>query len=380
MLQLCTSQQIDEIPYTFQGTGIQVFSIEEALYHVYHYWRESAEEFSSERLISWVGALGLAEISVKITALAEIESFSKGMLAFLGLIEYFDKTELSRLKSELTAWENRLEWERLKDRGDGMVSRGQPAKALPLYTKALGYAQNAAILNNMAIANMQLGNHDAAVSLLAKACMLEPDNEIILWRYGEALILKGDYDTAAQILPISEAPEIVFLKGLMAYRQRDYVGALRWLTNAKDDPDFRISQLTADIHVELGETENALAVINPKDPAYHEKTSKIYASHGHANMGLAISHMKKAIESDQNTTGRKSSALWTKLASCYRTDYDWQRAAEAITNAMPPGADPSPATLLEYARIKKGQGHMRDYRAVLGQVLGQLKEEYRLND
>jgi len=395
MLQLCISQQLSETPFTFRATGIRVYSIEEALYHVYHYWRESADEFSSANMSAWVEGLGLSPLAAKIQTLASISSFSKRTLAFLSLIEYFNKAELAQLKTDLVSWEHRVEWERLKDRADQLVSRGEPAKALPLYRRALKYEENPFLLNNMAIAYIKTGNYRQGTVLLAKAHAAQPQNQAILLHYTEAAILSDDYENANTILHEAEkidpnSPDILFLRGLMVYRQRDFSGALNWFLRAKakcEAPQtqlsatktaYRISHKIAETYVQMHQHDKAIDSLIPDDPTYHIKMSEIYAAYGHAHIPEAIRHLRQAIEQEHNQPA--SAALWAKLAQYYRMDYDWQRANEAITNALSPGSEPSGGTLLENTRVKKGMGRMREYRAGLGVVLRRLVEEYRTGE
>jgi len=376
MLQLCISQTISETPFTFKSTGIRVYSIEEALYHVYHYWRESAEELASVKIAAWAAELGLPKLAAKITAIAEIQSFSRRMLAFLGIIEYFNESELAEIKTELEGWENRVEWERLKDRADQLVMRGEPTKALPLYRRALKYGENQPLLNNMAIAHMQMGSYRQAVELLAKAAAYGADPEINM-RYAKAAILGGDYETAgAALQSIPEGANAFYLQGLMAYQQEDYTAAINWLEKAKalsDKPE--IAHKIADAYVQLGRYDKARASLSPEAPGFHVKMSEIYAASGHAYMPEAIGHLRKALEQKQDS--HTNAILWTKLAKYYRTDYDWQRAAEAIANAMP---SENNTVLLENARIQKGMGRMREYRAGIGEVIKSLKEQYRAGE
>jgi len=327
-----------------------------------------------------------------MAVIAKEEPLSKRMLAFLGIIEYFNETELSHLKKDLESWEHRVEWERLKDRADNLVSRGDPAKALPLYARALKYEENAPLLNNMAIASMQLANHGQAVSLLAKAHAIEPNNPAITLHYAEAAILNRDYEKAELLLRKTEEAipgnaDTAFLRGTMAYQQENYPLALSWLEKAKTICTkatqaenttnrallYQCTHKLAETYVKMSQQDKALAALDQNDPNYHIKMAEIYAQNGHVHMPDAIRHTKEAIAKG----GHNATALWTKLAMYYRMDFDWQRAGEAIANALP---SESEATLLENARIQKGLGRMRDYRAGLLEVLSKLKKRYRAGE
>ncbi|MCL2526946.1 MAG: tetratricopeptide repeat protein [Defluviitaleaceae bacterium] len=378
MLQLCISQQTNDIPFTFGATGIRVFSIEETLYHVYHHWRESVEDYLSPKMIAWVESLGHAALAKEMKGFCRLESLSKRMLAFLGIIDYFDSEELTSLKTDLESWEHRVEWERLKDRADRLVSKGDAVRALPLYRHALKYENNAQLLNNMAVAYMHLAKHKEAAQLLAEAYTAWPDNQALSLHYAEAAILSGDYDNAAVVLEKITAShpnnaDVMLLRSLMARRQEDYPLAIEWLKKAAKDNPGSNSQL-ADIYMQMGQYDKALECMDINTPGYHAKAAEIYAARGHTHIPDAIQHMRKAIDAKNN---QNDAALWAKLAKYYRLDYDWQRAGEAIANAMP---TENPAIQLENARIKKGQGRMRDYRAGLSDVVAGLKNKYRSGD
>ena len=381
MLQLCISQNISTTPYTFKSTGIKVYSIEEALYHAYHYWRESVDEFLENDLSAWVAGLGIPHITASMKEIAHLNPISRRLIAFLNIAEYFSEAELTTLKTDLERWEHRVEWEKLKDRADHLVSRGEPARALPMYRRALSYEENPALLNNMAIANMQLSNHKEAVSLLAKAMADPSHNPAIARHYAEALILNGDCEDAKKALqklsnsrragasaPPAEAAEINYLHGLMAYQQEDYPTALSHFQKAAhDDPKVYVKM--AETYRQMYQYDKALSTLERSPGApHHIEMAEIYAAYGHAHMPNAIHHVRQALAENDNPT------LWAKLAEYYRKDYDHERANEAISRALP---SKNPAILLENARIKKALGRTREYRTGLSETLKIIKERYR---
>jgi len=391
MLQLCISQEISNKSYTFKATGIRVYSIEEALYHAYHYWRESADEFMTGNLATWVAGLGHTGLAAKIKDVTALKSASKRLLAFLGIIEYFSSAELAAIKTDLERWEHRVEWEKLKDRADNLVARGEPVKAIPLYRQALSYEENANILNNLAVAHMQLSNYGPAVNLLAKAKAAKPDNITIMLHYAQAAILNGDYDDASMeirraqsvtqnkdavhssSISTSNNADILYLQGLMAYQQEDYPVALDYFQKAyTQNPEVtHYLNKIADTYLQMRQYDKALAAAKDiPGTAQHIKLAEIYADYGHSHIPEAIRRIKEAIEKG----GSNEAALWIKLAQYYREDYDNERANEAIAHALP---SKSVAAMLESARIKKSLGRMREYRAGLSEVLKGLKGQYR---
>ena len=380
MLLFCVNQQINEQPYTFKTTGIRVYTFEETLYHVFHFWRESVDDFLSEGMISWVGELGHSYLAARMKDLAVKEPFTKRVLDFLKLVDYFSQDDLSRLKEQLEAWETRREWEKLKERADYFVTRGEPSKAIPLYKQALVSEENVSLLNNIAVAYMQVGSHMDALRALTRALTIAPANHDLLFHYIEAAILSGEYPNARKALEIAkskvpDSADIPFLTGLMAWGQKDYTGALQYFDKALeiDDTVPHYIYMAADVHLAMRRYDKALAILarlGARDSAYFTKEAEIYAASG--DIPGAI----KAMENAVNVSASPDAALYAKLAGYYRRDYEPRRAEEAIQKALL--IDPEHDMVrLENARIKKGLGRTREYQAALNDVLGSFKDRYR---
>ena len=77
-LLLAVSQEENDVFYQFKMTNVKVFSFEEALYHVYHNWKQTVDDFCCDEFIRWTNnALRLSFIASKIKTIAETESFSE---------------------------------------------------------------------------------------------------------------------------------------------------------------------------------------------------------------------------------------------------------------------------------------------------------------
>ena len=95
LLHLCITQEEVTIPYKFKITNISVYSLEEAAYHCYHYWRQCYDEFLSDDFLDWVrNVLGLNFIASKISQLADVSSICDRATSFLSILGYFDHTEI----------------------------------------------------------------------------------------------------------------------------------------------------------------------------------------------------------------------------------------------------------------------------------------------
>jgi tetratricopeptide (TPR) repeat protein len=376
MLQFCVSQQPDAPPFAFKATGIRVYSFEEALYHAYHYWRESVDDLLSDEMVAWVTDLGLTYIAARMKDLSKVDSFADRMTGFLRLIEYFNDAELNGLRENLTRWEMRREWEQLKERGDYFLTRNEPGKALPLYRRALLYEENVPLLNNLAVAHMRLSGYAEAVRLLSRAMELAPDNVALTLHYAEAAILNGLFDegkATLQQLQGKENADIPYLYGLMAFEQHDYPAALNYFEHAlKQDAAVPLyTYKMADTYLRMRQFDKALETLQRVDKPneeYYTKQAEIYAAGG--NVPAAIRAIQQALANGDSLN------LWVRLAAYYRQDYDLTRANESIIRALALDADNDRARM-ENARIKKGLGRIREYQAGLNDVLRGFKQRYR---
>jgi len=383
MLQFCASQQINETPFTFRSTNIRVYSLEEALYHVFHYWRESVDDLLSDEMITWVSELGLSYIASKMKELTQEEYFTKRLLDFLQLTEYFSATELDKLHSILNAWEVRREWEKLKERADFLLQKGEPAKGLLLYKRALQFEENIELLNNIAVAYMQISASKEALDYLTRARTLAPTDLNILLHYIEAAILSKQYDAAEKALEEAKNitpshADVQFFYGLMAYSQKNYTQALHYYAQAitlNPSEPYYIYKI-ADVHKAMRQYEKALQALStikkPSSDCY-VKEAEIHFAAGDTPAAL------RCIRKTTSADGAGNANLLAKLAEYYRNNYDWQRAESAISKAIEIAPDDD-RVRVENARIKKGLGRTREYQAELTAVLKSFKERYRAMD
>jgi tetratricopeptide (TPR) repeat protein len=380
MLQFCVSQQTNKNPYIFRSTGIRVYSFEEALYHVFHYWRESVDDFLSAGMFAWVRELGHSFIASKMNEIAEEENLTARILGFLQLANYFSQDEITGLQLALEVWERRCEWEKLKERADYFTERGEPFKALPLYKRALELEENVALLNNIGVAYMQLSLSKKAANHLSRAHVLSPRNIEIVLHYTEAAILSKQYEIAGELLEKAEslAPnraDIPFLRGLMAFRQKNYPQALNFYEKAaKLEPEtsYYIYKM-ADVYKEMRQFRQAmyaLEKIELKDAEFYIKEAEIHAAAGDVPASL------RSMRTAANDNGTTNANLLAKLAEYYRQDYDWRRAEKTISQALELSPDNDKARI-ESARIKKGLGRTREYQNELSGIINKFKERYR---
>lgn len=380
-ITLCVSQQMNEQPYLFKVTGLHVYSFEEVLYHVYHYWKQSVDDFLSDELIAWVNdTLGLSFLAARMKEIARGPSFGRKLTSFLGLIDYFNDEDLESLNAELLQWEKRLEWEKLKERADYLMGRAEPDKALVLYRRALQFEENAALYNNLGVALMQTEDYEAAYRNLKRASELEPENTALPLALAEAALYGHRFDEARVWLEQASArtpshPDIPFLHGALCHEQGDYTQAIAYYEKAVaagENPEPLYLYRLADVYAGMRQYDHALAVLDraaERDVALMLKQAELHAAAG--NMPAAAKSIRQAIAQRGNDAG-----LWVKLAMYHRLDYDFNAADTAVTKAL--AIDPeNERARLENARIKKAMGRTREYQTVLNGVLRDFRQKYR---
>ena len=383
-LLLCISQVEIDTPYQFKTTRIKVYSFEEAVYHCYHYWKQSIDDFMSLEFLEWVReSLGLKFIASRIKSLSKLANFSDRLIGFLSSIDYFDEVRLTALKTQLIEWEARLEWERLKERADYLTKKNDHQRAYLLYRQALEYEENAEILNNLAVTLMNLEHYGQAEGYFMRALAMplsgNPRDKLqLLLNLAEAAIYSHNFVRVEQCLREAEsiqpnAADILYLYGELNVESDNIRHSIEFFEKAlgmEYDPHYiyRIAQTYVRLR-KYDQALEALTKIKDKDIKFLTHQASIYAAA--SNISAAVKCIEKAL-----LTERDSVALWTLIARYHRMNYDLMRADAAITRAL--ALDPeSDNAQLENARIKKAQGKTKDYQVVLSRILSGFKQKYR---
>jgi len=379
-LLLALNQEPVSHPYIFKTTNLSVYSFEEALYHCYTHWKESADDFTSAEFADWVsGVLGHAHIGDEIKALADVAGFSERFTRFLRLTGYFADEHTANIKAELQIWESALEWERLKERADAFNAKGQAFKAYPLYKRALDFNENAVLLNNLSICLLKLQRFEEAYDYLQRAYEMEPGNIQILTNFTEAAIASHSFNKAVSLLDrlskIKKGGSVDYLYGELNLEMGDIRAAASYFEKAAAETNepqhiYRLCE----IYVKLRMYDDALAVLDTVAAGGESKEllikqAFVYVAAG--NVPAAIKCTEKALMAH-----KADAQLWVNLAVYHRMDYDLTKASAAIATAL--NIDPyNERALLESARIKKSLGKTKDYQDVLKNILNSLKKKYR---
>ena len=380
-LRLCVSQTPCDVPYQFKTTGIRVYSFEEALYHVYHYWKQSEDDFICDEFAAWVSeSLGLSYLAARVAALRKTQDYHRRMISFLKLADFFDEGELETLQAELIRWEKRRDWEKLKERADYLMGRDEPEKAAVLYKRALQYDENPALYNNLGVACMKTASYEDAHRFMSRALELSPGDIQITMHLIEAAVYNKNFAEADRLLSEvkkkdAKNPDVPFLYGLMSFEAGEYAKSVAFFEEAiasRERPEPHYVYKLAEVYAKMRQYEKSLAAlerISEADADFYVKQSELNAAAG--NLPAAIKSVKAAIFKRND-----SAALWTKLAAYHRMDYDLQTANAAIVRALSLDGENERAKL-ESARIKKGLGKTREYQSILNSVLRGFKKKYR---
>ncbi len=380
MLLVSPSPEGVKKPFTFKTTNINVYSLEEAMYHAFHDWKSSIEDIFSNEFSKWVEEeLKLFYISSKIKS-SKSNTLSNRLMDFLKTIDYFSENELETMKAEIVSWENRLEWEKLKEHADFLLSKNQPSKAYSYYIKALQVEKNQVLYNNLGIALLKMEYYNKAEASFKSAYELDEKNEDILFNLMEATIYNENYNDAKTLLnnymEHHESKDAYFYYGELYRLSGDDKNAVDFYEKSiKLGDDLHSYLRLFDIYMKHSQLDYAKKILefvplqNQNTVEYIVKLAELHqTSH---NMSAAIGCIEKAL-----TDERDSLTLWIHLARLHRLSYDYQKATSAITKALEINNLDDEARL-EYALIKKSQGKIKDYQAVLKSIVHGVKSFYR---
>ena len=374
LLQLCVSQAENNAAYIFRLTNTKVFSIEEALFHSYFNWKQMADELFAPEFIEWVrNDLLLPGIADKLSGYSSLP-FSDRLMGYLRVIDYFDDMEILNLNKELSIWEKRVEWEKLKDQGDYLVRRGMPKKAVTVYKKALMEGRRVNLLNNLAIALMHIERYADSVGLFEEAIRQEPANNTLKLNYAEACIYANNPWKAQEILEGMPPSESVYrLLGELYSKAGNNEYALQNLASAANlkgsaEHIYRLADFYI-LNAEYGDAFTTLDRVAHPTAYTAIKRAEIYKAR--LDLASASRVLEKALKSWPDDAG-----LWLELSECSRRNKDPERAAQASAKALSLQPDSARAKM-EAIKVKRAQNRPREYQEALRQLIDSLKNEYR---
>lgn len=377
-LYLCLSQSKAITPYEFKNTKIKIYSIEEAIYHAYHYWYESIDEFVSEKFINWVQRIS-AQVAATLKEIALLKTARERMITFLSLNGYYCKQDLVELEKQLLKSEYENNWKQYKETGDYYVSLKRPSKAIEYYKQALDYFESMELLNNLGVAYMNTGRYLEAIKYYRRALEFNPlgnQKDAILLNLAEAAIHNNILETALKSLENMDSriktAQAYYLYGEINFKMVNLNFAIDNYKKAYEiNADAKYIYRLVDVYVKLKmypTAFEALDLIINQTKHFFKKKAWVFELSGR------IPNAIKTIEASL-MQHKDDPELWTLLAKYHRLDYDLNRANAAISKALSISRVFLPAKL-ELAGIKKSSGELSEYHEGLRGVLSEIKQKY----
>ncbi len=377
-LILAASDVYDAKPYKFESTNISVYSFEQALYHCYHYWKESWDEiFIKDNFTKWVqDELKLSFIAYEIKKMKSIRNLADRIIAFLSITYYFEDDEFEKLRNEIQEWQNQSQSEKLKEKGDALVAVGSFEKAILAYKAVLTYdKKNFVVMNNIGVSYMKLEKYDHAQDWFSRAFDICNDNSKLIFNLIEACIYNKDFDSAEKYIKLIEneqGSEISYFKGEIEFGKGNYEHAISYYKRAVIKNDSLAIFRLADIYIKQKQFDTAIKILDMLESSNIKALiSKSMIYEECSEYSKAIRCIEKALLYDGTSV-----ELWTYLAKYHRLNNDFLKAEGAVCTALRYSSS-NLAANLEFAKIKRFQGKVKEYRLAISKILKNLRTEYR---
>ena len=378
-LKLSMAEDRKISPYRLTN-GINIYSIEEAIYLFYKNFKEYSTDFFEDKFINWVyNELLNIDIANKLLDIKRQQSFYQKSIDFLTLNNFYTLEEIENISLELFNWEKRGQVERKKIKGDRLFKENMFEKAIESYKDAIDFdISNPILYNNVGICYIRLKKYDLALIYLKKAINIDPNNIDIIFNIIELLIEKEDFEQAEEYINnIDES---------MIYNKYYYLGELYFKQKYYDKSKSSFAKVYlfkksdnillkfANCYIKQGLYDKAskcLESIEDNSIDILIDKSDIYEQLN--NIPMAIKAIEKA-----NFYDRNNYILWLKLAKYYRQEYNLLKAEGAIYKAYTLAPN-NEQVLFEQSLIKKSQGKFKEYQNILSKIVQKASEDYREN-
>ncbi len=378
-LKLSMAEDRKISPYRLTN-GINIYSIEEAIYLFYKNFKEYSTDFFEDKFINWVyNELLNIDIANKLLDIKRQQSFYQKSIDFLTLNNFYTLEEIENISLELFNWEKRGQVERKKIKGDRLFKENMFEKAIESYKDAIDFdISNPILYNNVGICYIRLKKYDLALIYLKKAINIDPNNIDIIFNIIELLIEKEDFEQAEEYINNIDESMIYnkyYYLGELYFKQKYYDKSKSSFAKAylfkKSD---NILLKFANCYIKQGLYDKAskcLESIEDNSVDILIDKSDIYEQLN--NIPMAIKSIEKA-----NFYDRNNYILWLKLAKYYRQEYNLLKAEGAIYKAYTLAPD-NEQVLFEQSLIKKSQGKFKEYQNILSKIVQKASEDYREN-
>ncbi len=207
---LCTGK-IAEKPYVCQGFQLEIYSVEELCYYLYHNPMFVEEGFLDDTLLAFIrDDCGLPESANRLARYASSRDLTVQMMAVQREFGYYPEERLRDFQKSLEAESRRLPYLRELSRADAVLERRRFRMAIRLYEDLLHQENipgrtadacaHACLGEAFAYANM--GFYDAALSCLKTG--YEYNGDLLLVKQAYKLCKLGGLEVPEWVAPESE--------------------------------------------------------------------------------------------------------------------------------------------------------------------------------
>lgn len=362
-------------PYKIKG--INIYSIEEALYIFYNNWKEISNEFFEDNFINWVkNQLFDLELYKILLNIKSLESFYEKSILFLKINDFFTKDELDFISNDLIEWEKRDKKERLKVLADRFFYEKSYEKAIKTYKKLLELDLNDySIYNNLGICYLNIKKFEFAINFFEKSFSLNKKNQNILKNLIQATIFNLDNIKFQKYIYFIDEYHMYyyflaeFQKNLKNYKKSLSYYVKSYLIKRNDDILLKI----CDNYIIMKNYNKALNVLSLFKEDFFEiliKKSKIYENL--KNYKIAIKYLEKA-----NFYDNDNPIIWLKLSKLYRLRGEYLKAEGVLIKAKTLLNENDIQLLFELAMLKKAQGKFQEYQNIIFKISKIHTQNYR---
>ncbi len=216
-LLLCTGKRA-EVPFSFPESYVNLYSIEELCYYLYHNIYSTTDEMIDSRLVSFLyDQLGMKFLAGRIEALIKTNSLmEEKVMAIMASSNYYTGQELKVFREKVNNIGHLSLEERLKFRGDSYLRNKKYLLAIKQYLKLVNTKTNlikendlyAKTWHNLGVAYMRVFLFEEAVKCFETAYEIS-DEEIILQSYLKSLKVTKQEEKYQEIIRKIDADKLV---------------------------------------------------------------------------------------------------------------------------------------------------------------------------
>lgn len=217
-------------PFFVEQVGLNLYSLEELAWFLYHNICLADRKMFDERLCRWIGEeVGYPELARRIqNGIASGTNFQNLVLSVVGAVDLFSNRQIAELGDRLKGLASLQEQERLKMRADELLDSRNEWAAIAEYRHILRIHQNnrlgmefyGAVWNNLGVCYARQFLFDEAADCFETSCEYHPDAAVEKQaELARKLASEGVSGTAGKDFDFTD-PQKCLLRWEQEYRMR----------------------------------------------------------------------------------------------------------------------------------------------------------------